>query len=174
MEIWYTISGAIDIDTAHQLIVWVNQQLYNGSPSKLKIFLSSTGGDMDSAVRIYFYLKALPIEVEMIGFGQVDSAANTIFVSTKNRKALKNTRFLLHEGTFTVGNSTASLAAHEENLRLLNTLHKQNVDILSLETGKPREEISNILSEAKILTTEEAVELGLVSEIIEKLPLIQK
>jgi ATP-dependent Clp protease protease subunit len=71
---------------------------------KLKLMLSSGGGDVDTAIRIYHYIKALPIEVETIGFSQIDSAANMVFLAGKKRTAIKGCRFFLHEGTFTIGN----------------------------------------------------------------------
>jgi ATP-dependent Clp protease protease subunit len=174
MEIWYTITGNIDVITAQHLIVWGNDQLFNHKPGKLRIFLSSTGGDLDSATRIYFYLKSLPIEVEIIGFGQIDSAANIIFVSSRNRKALKGTRFMLHEGTYTSGNTVGRISLHEESLKVFNAINKQVEDILSLETGKTISEIKSAMAEVKMLTPEEAVEFGLASEVIEKLPLVKE
>lgn len=170
MEIWYTITGAIDPNTAQQLIVWVNGQIYTSKVSKLTIFLSSVGGDIDSAIRIYSYLKGLPIEVETIGFSQIDSAANTIFLAGKNRKALRGCRFFLHEGTFTIGNQTAVLHAHEETLTVLRELLKRNIEIISNETGKDPKQIADVLREGKIYSTQEALNFGIVTEIIDKLP----
>lgn len=171
-EIWFTITGGIDPNTAQQLISWVNGQLFNGPHlTRLKIFISSVGGDVDSAIRIFYYLKGLPLEVETIGFSQIDSAANTIFLAGSSRKALKGCRFFLHEGTFTIGNPTASLHAHEETLTVLKTLLKRNVEIISKATGKTQTEISEILKEGKIYSAQEAVDFGLATEIIEELPM---
>lgn len=175
MEIWYTITGGIDPNTAHQLITWVNGQLYNNDQvKKLVVFISSGGGDIDSAIRIYSYLKGLPIEVETVGFSQIDSAANTIFLAGSVRKALKGCRFFLHEGTFTIGNQTAVLHAHEETLVVLRELLKRNIEIIASETGKEQKQIGDILREGKIYTTKEALEFGLATESIEKLPLSPK
>lgn len=170
MEIWYTITGAIDPNTAQQLIVWVNQQIYNAKISKLTVFLSSTGGDVDSAIRIYTFLKGLPFKVQTIGFSQIDSAANLIFLGGTTRTALKGCRFFLHEGSFTIGNQTAPLHGHEETLTVLKELLKRNVEIIAAETSKSSEEISGILREGKIYSTKTAVDFGIVNEIIDKLP----
>src|SRR3989338_8002920 len=58
-EIWYTITGPIAVNTAHELITWVNAQIYNLPIKRLKLIISSNGGDIDSAIRIYVYLKSL-------------------------------------------------------------------------------------------------------------------
>jgi len=170
MNIWYTITGGIDSNTAHQLITWVNSQIYQGTITKLTIFISSGGGDIDSAIRAYHFLKGLPVEVETIGISQIDSAANTIFLAGQNRKALNGCRFFLHEGTFTIGNPSASLHSLEETLTILKALENRNIEIVVRETGKNEQEIKNAMVDGKILTSQEAVEFGLATEVISQLP----
>lgn len=170
-EQWYTITGAIDVNTAHNLITYINSQIYNTDIKKLKIIISSTGGDVDSAIRIYSYLKALSIEVETIAFSQIDSAANIIYSAGNKRIAIKGCRFFLHEGTFTTSAQTTTLHNHEEALSIFKDLLKKHINILSKETGSKEKEITKLLAESVILSTEKAKELGLVHEVLEKLPL---
>lgn len=170
MNIWYTITGGIDVNVANSLITWVNTQIYQSNVTKLTLFISSTGGDIDSAIRVYSYLKGLPIQVETIGFSQIDSAANTIFLAGSNRKALQGCRFFLHEGTFTIGNQTAVMHAHEETLTILRELLKRNTNIIATETKKTEDEIKQILRDGKIFTANEAIDFGIATEVIDKLP----
>lgn len=170
-EQWYTITGGIDINTAQNLIIYLNNQIYSSNIKKLKLIISSNGGDVDSAIRIYSYLKALSIEVETIALSQIDSAANIIYVAGSNRIAIKGCRFFLHEGTFSTGSQTATLHVHEEVLSIFKELLKKHVGILSKETGKKEKEIRKLLQESTILTAEKAKDIGLVHEILEKLPL---
>ena len=170
-EQWYTITGVIDINTAQNLIIYINNQIYSSNIEKLKIIISSNGGDVDSAIRIYSYLKALSIEIETIALSQIDSAANIIYAAGSKRIAIKGCRFFLHEGTFTNGSQTATLHVHEEAITIFKELLKKHIGILSKETGKKEKKISKLLQESSILTAERAKELGLVHEILEKLPL---
>ena len=174
MEDWYTITGGIDVNTAHNLITYLNAQIYRTDIKKLKLIISSTGGDVDSAIRIYAYLKALPIEVETIAFSQIDSAANIIYAAGSKRIAIKGCRFFLHEGTFTSGTQTTTLHNHEETIDIFQDLLKRHIGILSKETGKKEKEIKKILQESKILSAEKAKEVGLVHEILEKLPIAKQ
>lgn len=173
-EQWYTITGSIDQSVAHNLITWVNNAIYSSNIKKLKIIISSIGGDIDSAIRIYCYLKALPIDIEMIAFSQIDSAANIIYSAGSKRIAIKGCRFLLHEGIYTTGHKTTTLHNHGEDLVIFKELLKKSVSILSLETGKTEPEIEKLLQNSTILTSEEAKDLGLVTEILEKLPLTKQ
>lgn len=170
-EQWYTITGAIDVNTAHNLITYINGQIYNSNIKKLKIIISSPGGDVDSAIRIYSYLKALSIDIETIAFSQIDSAANIIYSAGNKRIAIKGCRFFLHEGTFTTGAQTTTLHNHEESLAIFKNLLKKHIDILSSETGKTSAEINTLLQNSTILSAEEAQKIGLVHEVLEKLPL---
>lgn len=173
-EQWYTITGGIDFNTAHNLIAYVNGQLYSSNIKRLKIIISSGGGDVDSAVRIYAYLKALSIEVETIAFSQIDSAANIIYAAGTKRIAIKGCRFFLHEGTFTTGAQTTTLHNHEEALLIFKELLNKHVSILAKESGKTVKDINKLLATSTILSTEEAKQLGLVHEILEKLPLTKQ
>jgi ATP-dependent Clp protease protease subunit len=173
-EQWYTITGGIDVNTAHNLITYINGQIYGSNIKKLKIIISSTGGDVDSAIRAYSYLKALSIDVETIAFSQIDSAANIIYAAGSKRIAIKGCRFFLHEGTFTTGTQTTTLHNHEEALLIFKELLKKHTAILSKETGKKEKEINKLLKDSTVLTAEKAKELGLVHEILEKLPLIKQ
>ena len=174
MEDWYTITGLIDANTAQQLITYINGQIYRTDIKKLKILISSIGGDVDSAIRIYSYLKALPIEVETIAFSQIDSATNIIYSAGVKRIAIKGCRFFLHEGTFTTGAQTTTLHNHEETLVIFQELLKKHIGILSKETGKGESEIKELFKASTILSAEKAKELGLVHEILEKLPLVKQ
>jgi ATP-dependent Clp protease protease subunit len=173
-EQWYTITGGIDVNTAHNLITYVNGQIYGSNIKKLKILISSGGGDVDSAIRIYSYLKALSIEIETIAFSQIDSAANIIYAAGNKRIAIKGCRFFLHEGTFTTGAQTTTLHNHEEAMLIFKELLKKHVSILSKETGKKEKEVNKFLQESTILTAEKAKEIGLVHEIMEKFPLTKQ
>lgn len=170
-EIWYTLTGTIDAKIVADAILWINGQIYSGQDiKKLKFFLSSIGGDIDSAIRLYDFLKAIRIEVTTIGFGQIDSAANTIFLAGSKRLAVTGCRFFLHEGTYTFHQPTAVLHFHEEHLKLLKELFRRNIQILAIETSKSIKEVEKILQEGRVLNSQEAKKFGIVHEIIEKLP----
>ena len=169
-EIWYSLIGDITTDTSKQLVSWINEKAY-GNPIKiLKIFLSSEGGDVETALTIYHYLKSLPFEVEIVAFNKIASAANIIFVSSSHRVAIQGCIFVLHEGTNTIQNKTGSLHQHEDNILWMKDRTMRHVHILSTETGKATDEIEKAMAETMFLTTEEARTFGLVKNIEEKLP----
>lgn len=170
MNINYTITGVIDANVAQQMISWVNQHLNSGAAiTGLKVYISSTGGDVDSAIRIYFYLKGLPFKVETIGISQIDSAANIIFLAGEERSALQGCRFFLHNIVFNTVPQSGHLIYFQEIIKNFEEMEKRHVSILMTELSKTEKQIKDILKDAKFHSPIEAKKLGLVTSIIDKL-----
>lgn len=171
-ERWYTYSGDVDKKATAGTLLWLNDQLYSQGQSitKLRFFISSGGGDMDSAISLYDYLKAFPVTVETIGVGRVESAAVLIFLAGSKRSVVKDCRFRLHEGLYTVGQPTNTLQVHQETLGLFKTLLDRMTEIVAKETSHEKAEIAKILREGRTLTAVEAKEFGLVQEIVDEIP----
>lgn len=165
-ETWFLLTGNIDSNNIHQTAAWFLQQAYGGI-KKIKFYISSTGGDMDSAFRLYDILKNLPIEIETVGFGQVDSAAIILFLTGSKRSATKGCRFLLHGGTFNVALPNGPLSSHQESLKIFNELRNKNISIIAKETKNKIEIVNKTVDDVTIMNTEEAKKFGLVDNILE-------
>ena len=170
-EIWYSLVGDITQDTAKQMIAWVNEKAYGNQLKTLKLFLSSEGGDVESALMIYYFIKSLPFETEITAFGKIGSAANIILVSSSNRNATKGCIFILHEGTSTIANSTASLHQHEDSMLWMKDRIARHVKVVATETGKQTKEIEKAMAKTVFLNTEEAIGFGLIRQVVDSLPL---
>lgn len=167
METWFILTGNIDSNVIHQTSYWFLQQSYAGI-KKIKFYISSTGGDMDSAFRLYDFLRTLPLEIETIGFGQVDSAAIILFLTGTKRTATKGCRFLLHSGTFNIGLPNGPLQSHEEALKIFKELKSKNISIIAKETKNKLEDVNEIVDKSTIFNSEEAKKFGLVDKIIDQ------
>ncbi len=174
MEIWYTLTGDVDKRPVQEAIVAINEELYNKPVRKMKMLIASGGGDVDSGVNLYAYLKALPIEVETIAFGKLDIAAIPIFLGGKRRFAVRGCQFLFHEGRYTIPDATAPIHAHEEAVSVFRSNLHGSIYILARETGNDTEVVANMLRRSKIMNETEALEFGLCHEIIDELPLLQQ
>jgi ATP-dependent protease ClpP protease subunit len=174
MEIWYSLTGDIDNKSAQSAIEWINQELYTKPVTNLRFMVASAGGDVDTGTNLYMYLKALPVEVETIGFGVVDAAAVLVFLGGRKRLVVDGCRFFFHEGRYTFEQPTASLEAHEETLSIFKRNLHEMIYIIAKETGNDTERVAQMLRKSKIMLTSEAHDFGLCHEIIEKLPLLQQ
>lgn len=174
MEIWYTLSGEIDTRAAQETIQWINGELYSKPVARLRLLVASGGGDMDSGVNLHMYLKALPFDVETIGFGKVDAAAIPVFLGGKNRIAVKGCQFFFHEGRYTIADQTAPIHAHEEVLSVFRRNLHETIYIIARATGNDTEAIAHMLRRSKIMNAGEAKDFGLCHDIVETLPLQQQ
>lgn len=174
MEIWYTLTGDIDKRTVQDAIGSINDELYSKPVRRMKFLIASSGGDMDSGVNLHMYLKALPIEVETIGFGKVDAAAVPIFLGGKRRLAVRGCQFFFHEGRYTVDDKTAPIHVHEEAVSVFKRNLHNTIYIIAHETKNDTEVIANMLRRSKIMTETEALEFGLCHAVIDELPLQQQ
>jgi ATP-dependent protease ClpP protease subunit len=169
--IYYTLTGNIDASNTQGLIHFFNGQIIEQNyTDTLTIFLSSVGGDIDAAVRVYDFLKSVPNKVHTVGFGQIDSAAITIFLAGDKRTVLKKTRFRFHEPTYYMHQSDSVLSFFEERVRLFQQLDKRMKGISSEQTGKSLTQINKLYFDGKILDTAEAKSLGLVHEVVNEMP----
>ena len=98
MEIWYSLTGDVEKRSAQEAIQWINQELYTKPVTRLRFLVASGGGDIDTGTNLYMYLKALPVDVETIGFGVVDAAAVLVFLGGRSRIAVDGCRFIFTKG----------------------------------------------------------------------------
>ncbi len=174
MEIWYTITGQVDKKSVQEAIRTINDDIYSKPVDNMRFLLASSGGEIDAGINMYAYLKALPINVETIGFGGVDAAATLIFLAGKKRLAVRESQFFFHEGRYTVQDATAPVHAHEEAISVFKRELHEMIYIIARETSNDTEMVANMLRRSKIMQASEAKEFGLCHEIIETLPLQQQ
>lgn len=174
MEIWYTLTGDIDKKGVQESIGYINGELYSKPVTSMKFLLASGGGDIGAGVDLYTYLHALPIDVETIGFGEVDAAAALVFLGGKKRIAVENCHFFFHEGRYTIEDRTAPVHTHEEAISVFKRELHNMIYIIARETNNDTEVVAQMLRRSKIMRADEALEFSLVHEIVEKLPLKQQ
>lgn len=174
MEIWYTLTGDIDKKAIQEAILTVNAELYSKPITRLRVLIASGGGDIDSGVNMHAYLRALPVDVETIGFGKVDAAAIPVFLAGSRRIAVRGCQFFFHEGRYTVADATAPIHVHEEAVSIFRRDLHDTIYIIARESGNDTEVVAAMLRRSKIMNADEAAEFGLCHEIIDTLPLKQQ
>jgi ATP-dependent Clp protease protease subunit len=135
------------------------------SDAPITIFINSQGGHVESGDTIYDMIKFVKPEVRIVGTGWVASAGSLIFAAAqlKNRYALPNTRFLLHQPSGGTGGTASDIAIHaKEIVRMRQRLN----EIYARETGQSIERITGDTERDYWMSAEQAVEYGLVGKII--------
>ncbi len=174
MEIWYALTGTVDKKEVQESIRFLNSELYSKPVDRLRFLIASNNGEIDAGINLHTYLKALPFQVETIGFGAVDAAAALVFLAGRRRIAIDNCQFLFHEGRYTIADQIAPIHVHEEAIGVFKRELHEMIYIIARETGNDTEVIAQMLRRSKIMQSREALDFGLCHEILEKLPLQQQ
>jgi ATP-dependent Clp protease protease subunit len=131
----------------------------------INVFISSPGGHVESGDMIHDVIKFITPEVRTIGSGWVASAGALIFVAAdkKNRFALPNTRFLLHQPSGGVGGSASEIAIQAKQLEIMKNRFNR---IFAEATGQTEEKIAEDTQRDFWLTNQEALDYGLLGQIV--------
>ena len=131
----------------------------------ISLYISSPGGHVESGDVVYDMIKFIKPEVKVIGTGWVASAATTIFLAAdkKNRFALPNTRFLVHQPSGgSRGDATDIAIQAEQIVKMKQRLNQLIAD----ETGQPLEKVAEDTDRDYWMTVEEAIDYGIVTKVI--------
>jgi len=174
MEVWYALTGHVDKKEVQESIKWINDELYSKPITYLRFLVAAGSGEIGAGINLYTYLKALPIDVGTIAFGEVDVAATIIFLGGKRRTVVEGSQFFFREGRYTIADPTGPVHAHEEAISVFKRELQEMIHIIARETGNDGEVVAGMLRKSKIMHTDEAREFGLTHETIAKLPLQQQ
>jgi ATP-dependent protease ClpP protease subunit len=129
--------------------------------------MNTSGGDFDSGITLYRFLKSLPVEVKcMHNYNCVDSAGILVFCAGIERYASPNTSFLFHPISYNFENRRYTILEMREQLHIMETEQCKVIDIISNTVGNnKKEEIENLILQRKVINSNEALKLGLVTDI---------
>ena len=131
----------------------------------IQVLLSTYGGSVYDGLALYDAIKASKTKVDVIISGKSMSMGTIIMLGSETRKAYRNTTFMIHEMT---SGYLGKLADLETDLDESKRLQKILWDIITSETKITQKQLDDIYEKKKdwYLSAEEALELGLITEII--------
>ena len=163
------LGSAIDEQVAN-LVVGQLLHLDAEDPDKpVSLYINSPGGEMTGLFAIHDTMQFLRAPVSTICVGQAASAAAVLLAAGApgRRYALPNARVLLHQPH---GGAQGQSSDIEIQVREMVEMRERMVDILARATGRPVEELNRDLDRDFILRGREAVEYGVVDEILQERP----
>jgi ATP-dependent Clp protease, protease subunit len=159
------IDDASANDVMAQLLV-----LESTDPDRdILMYINSPGGSFTSLMAIYDTMQYVRPEITTVCLGQAASAAAVLLAAGTpgKRLAVPNARILIHqpatEGGY--GQSSDIEIQAREILRIRSLME----GMLSTDTGKSPEEVSRDIERDKYLTAEQALEYGIIDEILTSL-----
>jgi ATP-dependent Clp protease protease subunit len=135
----------------------------------ISMYINSPGGSFTALTAIYDTMRYIKPDVQTVCLGQAASAAAVLLAAgTKGKRlALPNSRILIHqpatEGGY--GQSSDLEIQAREILRIRSLMEGMLAD----STGQTVEQVSLDIERDKYLTAEQAVEYGIVDDILTSL-----
>lgn len=137
---------------------------------KIRILISSPGGEVFWGISAYNFLKGCGIEIETYNFGSVDSIATVIYCAGVNRLCVPTARFLIHSVAWGgSGQFKFEEKQLKEHLKGLQIDRENIAKIIAQNCKKPQEEIEKAMLEGTTFNPEQAKEFGLIQEINERI-----
>ena len=159
------LNGEINDSLANSIVA---QLLFLDSENHedISLYINSQGGVITSGMAIYDTMNFIKSDVSTICIGLAASMAAFILSSGKKGKryALPNAEVMIHQPLGGAqGQATEIKIAAEHILKLKDKLNT----ILAKNTNKPLEKIQNDTERDYFLTSDDALEYGLIDKIIE-------
>ena len=135
----------------------------------IEIYINSPGGSFTALTAIYDTMRYIKPDVRSVCLGQAASAAAVILAAgTKGKRlALPNSRILIHQPATEGGYGQSSdIEIQAREILRIRSLMEQ---MLAEDTGKTPAEVSRDIERDKYLTAEQALEYGLIDEVLTSL-----
>jgi ATP-dependent Clp protease protease subunit len=153
-------------DTVANLVMAQLLHLESEDPDKdINIYINSPGGSITDLLAIYDTMQYVKCDVSTTCMGMAASAAGVILAAGAKGKryALPHSTILIHQPS---GGARGQSADIEIQAREILRLRKLLDEIMARHTGQTVEKISKDTDRDFIMTADQALEYGMVDEII--------
>jgi ATP-dependent Clp protease protease subunit len=153
-------------DAVGNLVMAQLLHLESEDPDKdINLYVNSPGGDITSLFAIYDTMQYIKPDVSTICMGQAASAAAVLVLAgTKGKRyALPHSRILLHQPHGGAQGQAVDIEIQAKEIIRYRQLLDQ---LIAQHTGQPLEKVGKDTDRDFILTADEAVEYGVVDEVI--------
>ena len=154
--------------TSASLIVAQLLYLEGQDPSKdISFYINSPGGSVTDGLAIYDTMQYIKCDVSTICMGMAASmGAFLLAAGTKGKRmALPNSDIMIHQPSGGAQGQATDIEIHTKHI--LHTKKRLN-EILAKNTGQPFDVIARDTERDNFMTSQQALEYGLIDKVIEK------
>lgn len=161
------ISRPIDMAYAEEIMkkIWFLQ--YASPDAGVTIVINSPGGAVDAGFAIWDQVKmmAFPVTTLVTGLAGSMGSVLALCASKGRRFATPRSRFLIHQPALSATVEGQATDLEIQAREILKT-KKQIVALYSEATDKPSEEIEKAIDRDRWMSSEEALEFGIVDRLV--------
>ena len=155
-------------DATASLVVAQLLYLEAQDPDKdIQFYINSPGGSVTAGMAIYDTMQYIKCDVATICVGMAASmGAFLLSAGTKGKRmALPNAEIMIHQPSAGTQGQITDMAIH---MKRLQTIKERMNRILAENTGKSVEEVTAACERDNFMTSQEAMEFGLVDRVLER------
>ena len=147
---------------------WAIDNGQDPSPAKLtpiEFYLSTYGGACYDGLALHDVLESSNTPIEVICTGKIMSMGVIVALGAKVRKGYRNTTFMIHQVS---GVSFGMLRDMEETVAEVSRINDMLFKVIKSKTKVTEERLKQVIQQKQdwFITAEEALELGILTEII--------
>ena len=140
--------------------------LESQAPDKdIFMYINSPGGLVTAGLAMYDTMQFVKCDISTLVIGQACSAGSLLAMAgTKGKRyALRNSRIMIHQPSGGYSGQATDILIHAEEIsKIKKKLNQMYAD----HTGQPLKVIDEAMERDKFMSTEEALEFGLLDKII--------
>ena len=159
------LGDEIDDNTASLVVAQMLFLEMEDPDADIMLYINSPGGSVTSGMAIYDTMRYLKCEVSTVCVGMAASMGAFLLAAGAKgkRKALPHAEIMIHQPLGGARGQATDIQIHAE--QILKTKKTLN-ELLAQNTGKPLKTIEKDVERDYFLTAQEALDYGLIDEII--------
>ncbi|CAN5116633.1 N/A [soil metagenome] len=161
--------GGVSFDNLEKNLGSIKSLLMNDPYEEIHLIVNSFGGATGIGMSFYDAMRWMSPRLTTIGSGDVDSSGIIVFLSGTRRFLTKNTTLLLHLGGRAFESSKRVSTSDMENMLKEDKLKDYQYACVVADSTEGKytpEKILDLMSKNTILTSDEAVNMGLAHKVI--------
>ena len=133
----------------------------------IRLYINSPGGSVTAGMAVYDTMQFVPNDVVTVGVGFAASMGQFLLSAGApgKRYALSHTRVMMHQPSGGIGGTATDIRIQAENLQHVKRTFQQ---LTAAQTGRTVAEIERDADRDRWFTADQAVEYGLIDQVIER------
>jgi ATP-dependent Clp protease, protease subunit len=163
------LGSQINDDVANAIVAQLLFLQSEDSKADVHLYINSPGGSVSAGMAIYDTMQFINCDVATYCVGQCASMGAVLLAAgaRSKRRALPNSRIMIHQPLAGAEGTAEDIIIHaREFVKIKERLNR----ILIKHTGHPLEKIEQDTDRDRFMSAEEALEYGLIDQVIEHVP----
>jgi ATP-dependent Clp protease protease subunit len=160
------LGTAVNDDVANSVVAQLLFLQSEDPQADVHLYINSPGGNISAGLAIYDTMQFINCEVATYCVGQCASMGAVLLAAgaAGKRRALPNSRIMIHQPMAGMEGTAEDIMIHaKEFVKVKERLNR----ILIKHTGHPLEKIEKDTDRDRFMSAEEALEYGLIDQVIE-------